>query len=123
MKISKLENMVRGWFVGEFTPSAFQTSACEVGVKSYRAGDYEAGHFHKIATEITLILSGRASMCGQEWGEGDIIVIQPGEVTDFRALTDVTNVVVKVPGALNDKYEDESMPLVKNNESHKKADV
>ena len=32
------------------------------------------------------------------------IVIEPGEATDFRALTDATNVVVKVPGALNDKF-------------------
>jgi len=103
MKQAKLEEMVRGWFVGSFTPTALNTEACEVGVKSYQAGDYEAAHYHKVATEITLILSGRVLMCGQEWGPGDIVVIEPGEATDFRAITDVKNVVVKVPGAINDK--------------------
>ena len=104
MKNAKLEEMVRGWFVGSFNPTALNTEACEVGVKSYQAGDYEAEHYHKVATEITLILTGRVQMCGQEWGPGDIVVIEPGGATDFRAITDVTNVVVKVPGAINDKY-------------------
>ena len=31
-------------------------------------------------------------------------MIEPGEVTDFTALTDVVNVVVKLPGANDDKY-------------------
>lgn len=104
MKHGKLDEMVRGWFVGEFTPTVLNTQACEVGVKNYKAGDYEEAHFHKIATEVTLIISGRVHMNGQEWGAGDIIIIEPGEVTDFRAITDVTNVVVKVPSILNDKY-------------------
>lgn len=104
MKQAKLADMVRGWFVGGFTPTALATQACEVGFKNYQAGEYEAAHYHKIATEITLIISGRVEMCGREWGPGDIVVIEPGEATDFRAVTDATNVVVKVPGALNDKF-------------------
>jgi len=43
-------------------------------------------------------------MLGKEWGSGDIIVLSPGDVTDFEALTDAVNVVVKTPGATNDKY-------------------
>lgn len=31
--------------------------------------------------------------------------MEPGDVTDFQALTDVINVVVKIPGANDDKYE------------------
>lgn len=104
MKASTLSNMLHGWFVGGFKPTAFDTQACEVGVKTYQAGYYEPPHYHKIATEITLILSGRVLMCGQEWRGGDIVVIEPGDVTDFLAITDVTNVVVKVPGALDDKF-------------------
>lgn len=104
MNSAKLEGMVKGWFVGGFKPTAFSTEACEVGVKAYSAGDSEAGHYHKIATEITMVLSGSVFMRGQAWNEGDIIVIEPGEVTAFEAITDATTVVVKVPGALNDKY-------------------
>ena len=35
---------------------------------------------------------------------GDIIIIEPNESTDFLALTNTTNVVVKIPGTQNDKY-------------------
>lgn len=104
MNHANLRDMVNGWFVGGFSPNVFCTQACEVAVKQYRAGDYEGEHFHKIATEITLILSGSARMAGREWGAGDIIVLSPGEITDFEALEDTVNVVVKIPGALDDKY-------------------
>lgn len=100
----KLEDMIKGWFVGDFTPTALRTQSCEVAVKHYQAGDNEVEHFHKIATEITVVISGSVTMKGKTWGPGDIIVLEPGEATDFRALTDAVNVVVKLPGAPNDKY-------------------
>jgi len=104
MHSAKYSDMVNGWFVGGFTPTAFTTDACEVAVKYYTAGTKESAHYHKIATEITMVLSGRIRMRNKEWGAGDIIVLEPGETTDFEALTDAVNVVVKTPGALNDKY-------------------
>ena len=104
MNTGRLQDMFKGWFVGDFDPSLLQTDACEVAVKSYKAGDSEELHHHKVATEVTLILSGRVRMCGREWGEGDIVVLAPGEATAFEALTDAVNVVVKTPGAKNDKY-------------------
>lgn len=104
MNSAHLKDMVKGWFVGGFEPTAFSTDACEVGVKAYKAGDNEAPHYHKVATEITLVLSGTVVMRDQEFAEGDIVVLEPGDVTAFKALTDAVTVVVKVPGALNDKY-------------------
>lgn len=104
MKHAKLAEMVNGWFVGGFVPTAHATEACEVAVKTYPAGATEAAHFHKIATEVTLVLSGRIRMAGREWSAGDVVVLEPGEFSSFEALTDAVNVVVKVPGALGDKY-------------------
>ena len=104
MKIFKFKDMIRGWFVGEFEPTAFSTKDCEVAVQKYKLGDYEPKHMHKVATEITLILKGKAIMNGIEYNEGDIIVIEPGEATDFRPLMDTTNVVIKVPSVKGDKY-------------------
>ena len=43
-------------------------------------------------------------MNGVEYKEGDIIVMGPNDVTDFYAVTDAVNTVVKIPGASNDKY-------------------
>lgn len=104
MNSALLSDMIKGWFVGDFEPTAFKTQACEVAVKSYGVGDVEQAHFHKVATEITLVLSGCIRMLGKEWRAGDIIVLSPGEITAFEALTASVNVVVKVPGALDDKF-------------------
>lgn len=104
MKTAKLEDMIKGWFVGNFEPSLLKTNDVEVAVKEYKKGDYEERHYHKIATEITVIVSGRIRMNGIEYSKGDIIVIAPGESTDFEALEDSVNTVVKFPGANNDKY-------------------
>ncbi len=104
MKSAKLESMTKGWFVGNFEPSLYKTNAVEVGVKHYKAGVREAWHYHKIATEITVIVSGRVRMNQREYGAGDIVIIEPGEGTDFEVLEDTATTVVKLPGANNDKY-------------------
>lgn len=104
MNVAKLDSMKGGWLVGNFEPSLYKTNDVEVAVKRYNAGDYENWHYHKIATEITTIISGCVEMNGQIYKEGDIIVIEPGQGTDFRAVVETINVVVKIPGANNDKY-------------------
>jgi hypothetical protein len=104
MEISQLENMFKGWFIGDFEPSLYKTNDVEVGVKFYKEGDYEPSHFHKIATEFTVILDGRVEMNGNIYESGSILKILPNESTDFKALTNVKTVVVKIPGASNDKY-------------------
>jgi hypothetical protein len=103
----KLDNMKAGWFIGHFEPSIFLTNDLEVAVKNYSKGEYEPSHHHKIATEFTVIINGDVEMSGQRYVKGDIIKILPGTSTDFKALTDVTTVVVKIPGAKNDKYVDQ----------------
>jgi hypothetical protein len=104
MKHYRLEEMVKGWFVGAFSPTAHVTDACEVALKKYVAGDKESFHHHKVATEVTLIVTGTVRMMGRTWGEGDIISLSPGEETDFEALTDSLTIVVKTPCLPNDKY-------------------
>lgn len=103
MKCDRLEQMTKGWFVGDFVPRVLHSSAVEVAIKHYRAGDREAAHVHRIATEVTAIVAGRVRMQGAEWGEGDLLTIAPGEATDFEALTDCVTVVVKMPSAPDDK--------------------
>ena len=105
MKHAKLDSMKKGWFVGNFDPSLLKTNDCEVAVKKYKKGDHEDAHFRKVATELTVIVSGKVRMFNSVFVEDDIIIIEPGEITDFLALEDSVNVVVKIPGANNDKYE------------------
>lgn len=96
--------MIRGWFVGEFKPTCLATQDVEVAVKRYSAGDSEPRHHHKVATEITFVVSGEIEMNGTRYKEGDIVTVEPGESVEFRAISDSINVVVKVPGAKDDKY-------------------
>lgn len=104
MRIFRLEDMKRGWFIGNFEPSLLRTECCEVAVKYYSAGDCEKAHFHKIATEYTVVVKGCIRMFDKEFDEGAIIVVEPGDITDFIAITDSINVVVKIPGISGDKY-------------------
>lgn len=96
--------MINGWFVGNFMPTAFSTELTEVAVKKMKAGTIEGSHFHKLASEITYIIQGEVILCNQHLFAGDIAVIEPLEQNAFIAVTDAILVVVKVPGAKNDKY-------------------
>lgn len=104
MKTAKLADMFKGWFVGNFEPTIYRTNDVEVAIKEYSAGDYEEAHYHKIATEITVIQSGRVKMFDKIFNSGDIIVVEPNDATDFEALEDTVTIVVKIPSANNDKY-------------------
>ena len=105
-EVYSLQDMIKGWFVGNFEPSVFRTNDVEVGIKYYQSGDYEKSHHHKIATEITVIQKGVVEMNGVQYADGSIIKLEPFVSTDFRAITDVTTIVVKIPGANDDKYFD-----------------
>ena len=96
--------MVRGWFVGGFSPAVVNDNRFEVAVQMYDKGSKEDLHVHKVAYEITVIAKGRARMNNQEFEAGDIIHIHPGEHTDFEALEDTITVVVKAPSVPDDKF-------------------
>jgi quercetin dioxygenase-like cupin family protein len=104
MRRYTLDDMVRGWFVGPFDPAALRTESAEVAIKSYVAGETEERHVHRVATELTAVISGTVRMDGREVGAGDIVVIEPGEASDFEALTEAVLVAVKLPGVPGDKY-------------------
>lgn len=104
MKRYKLDDMIRGWFVGDFEPTLYRTRDVEVGVKHFVQGEREAWHYHKVATEISVVIAGQIEMGGQRYEKGEIVVVPPGEGTDFHAITDAVLAVVKLPGAVNDKY-------------------
>ena len=104
MKLNKLKDMIGGWVVGNFEPSLYKTDDFEVAVKKYKAGDKDEKHYHKVATEITVVVSGMVLMNGVTYNSGDVITIEPGEATDFEALSDCVTTVVKVPCVKGDKY-------------------
>ena len=104
MYSDNLSNMINGWFIGAFEPSLLKTDAVEVAVKTYEIGDFEQSHYHKVATEITVVNYGKVKMFDKIWNTGDIIIVEPGDITSIEAIEKSSTTVVKIPSVKNDKY-------------------
>jgi quercetin dioxygenase-like cupin family protein len=104
MKTSRIEEYFRGWYVGDFEPSCYRTDKFEVGILTHKKGELWPSHFHKIATEINLLLEGEMTICGKDLKSGDIFLLEPNEVADPVFHTDCKLVVIKTPSIPNDKY-------------------
>jgi quercetin dioxygenase-like cupin family protein len=104
MTVSKLKDFTKGWIIGDFEPSLYKSKDTEVGVRLYAAGDVEKPHFHKVATEFTVIVSGKFKLNDNIYSEGDIITIEPDEISYFSCLESGKTVVVKIPSVPGDKY-------------------
>jgi len=105
MKTSKLDSMVRGWFIGDFEPSILKIKNFEVGILDFKKGQKKPPHYHKISTEYNVLLSGRFTTNGIDFQEGDIFIVHPYETVDPVFHTDCKILCVKVPSAPDDKYE------------------
>ena len=104
MESTNLNDMIKGWFIGNFNPTCYKSDAVEVAIKKYKKGDYEKAHYHKIATEFTVIIVGKVRMNDTIYEADSIVRIEPSEVTDFECLEDAITAVVKLPSQSNDKY-------------------
>ena len=59
MEVKRIEDMMGGWFIGDFTPSVFKTKDFEVGYKFHLKDEKWDIHYHKQATEITYLIRGK----------------------------------------------------------------
>lgn len=103
MKLSKLNETIGGWFVGNFPQAAFQTDACEVSYKYHKKGEEWPVHYQEKITEINLMVRGTMKMHNTLLESGDIFILYPYEIADPEFITDCEVVCVKVPGIVNDK--------------------
>lgn len=101
---TNLNQFTRGWIVGNFSPALFNSNDIEIGIKKYQTGDKEVCHMHKIITEYTVIIAGKFKMNNIIYSENDIIMVKPGETTDFECLENGANLVIKTPSDPKDKY-------------------
>lgn len=103
MKFYKFEDMVGGWFVGNFEPSALKTKF-EVCYKKHKKGEDWPSHYHKRATEINLLIKGQMLINGILINKGDIFVIEPNEIAVPSFLENCKLIVIKTVSDPKDKY-------------------
>jgi quercetin dioxygenase-like cupin family protein len=96
--------MVNGWFIGDFSPSVWRTSKFEVAHMKHKKEERPRPHYHKEATEITVVVKGTVQINEQVFSVGDIFMVFPDEKVAPYILEDTEVIVVKIPSVLGDKY-------------------
>lgn len=104
MKVTKLSDYIRGWIIGNFTPSLIKTKQFEVGILSHKKGEDWPEHYHKVATEYNVLLEGSMNVNGRHIYKGDVFVIEKNETSKPTFFEDCTVLVVKIPSIPGDKY-------------------
>ena len=97
MKIHRQTEWFKGWFIGNFEPSAFKTDAFEVCMKKHPKGEKWPKHYHKIITEINYLIRGKMTIQNTTFEAGDVFILEPYDVADPDFLEDCELIVVKVP--------------------------
>ena len=103
MNLHRLEDMIGGWFVGNFSPTAYTTNDVEVSYNQHPKGERWDTHYHEKVTEVNLLVRGEMILQGKKLIAGDIFTLNPYEIADPEFLEDCEIVCVKLPGITNDK--------------------
>ena len=104
MEIFDPNIMHRGWFCGNFLPTAYSTDKFEVGILTHKAGEHWPAHYHKESDEINYLLEGEMILNNVSLVAPVIFVIYKNEIADPTFITDCKLVVVKTPSVPSDKY-------------------
>jgi hypothetical protein len=100
-----ISDMKGNWFVGDFAPTAYKTDKAEVCYKIHHKDEIITPHYHKIATEINLLISGEMLINGEIISGGTVFILHPNEVVYAKPLQESKLIVVKIPSIIGDKYE------------------
>jgi quercetin dioxygenase-like cupin family protein len=99
-----LNNYVRGWLIGDFTPAVVRTPQFEVCITEHARGETSTPHYHKRTTEYNVVASGEVEVNDQVCRKGDIFTYHANEVAQVRFLQATTLVVIRIPSDPTDKY-------------------
>ena len=104
MKIYDFKQMIGGWFIGNFKPTAFKTKSFEVSYKIHKKNEKWDYHYHKKATEINLVIKGKMKIRNKIIKKNQIFILKPKEIADPTFYQDTHIICVKVPSVIGDKY-------------------
>jgi mannose-6-phosphate isomerase-like protein (cupin superfamily) len=103
MIVTRLEDSIGGWFIGNFPNAAYQTKGLEVSYKVHKAGEQWDWHFHQHLDEINLLVKGSMTIRDTLLTAGDIFILERLEIANPEFHEDCEIVCVKVPNFTNDK--------------------
>jgi dTDP-glucose pyrophosphorylase len=101
--IYKLEDMFRGWYIGDFEPSVSKQSGFEVGYLLHKKGEKWQSHFHKNLNEVNLLVRGKMILNDIEIKENEIFVINKNIIASPIFLEDCYIICIKIPSMVGDK--------------------
>lgn len=104
MNIDNIKNYYRGWIIGNFEPSLIKTKLFEIALLQHKKNEKWSKHFHKVATEYNVLISGKMIVCDKEINTGDIFVLEKNEIADPVFLEDCIVLCIKIPSVPGDKY-------------------
>ena len=93
----------RGWFIGDFDGAVHRTKEFEICYQK-NPRSQTASHIHKLAYEITLVISGRQICNGELFVAGDICILEPGDISQIEYLEETEVVTIKTPSVPDDKH-------------------
>jgi mannose-6-phosphate isomerase-like protein (cupin superfamily) len=105
MKTAKVKDSIGGWYIGNFPKAAYKTSSFEASYKEHKKGEKYGWHYHQHLDEINLVVSGKMRIQGQEFGPGDIFILEPYDIADPEFLEDCEIICIKAPNITNDKID------------------
>jgi quercetin dioxygenase-like cupin family protein len=97
MIVRKIDEMFRGWFIGDFEPSIYKTKEFEVGYLLHKKDEVWKAHYHAVGTEVNYLIRGKMilrnvefenKMQDVELNTGDLFVLYPNEIADPILLED-----------------------------------
>lgn len=105
MIIDKISRFTRGWFIGDFEPSLLKTKEFEVALISHEKNEYIPKHYHAMAIEYNVLLSGKMIINDRTIEPGEIFAFEKNEPVDAKVLEPSKVLCIKVPSVIGDKHD------------------
>ena len=103
ISIFKLEDMFRGWFIGNFEPSVSKQETFEVGYLLHKKGEIWDTHYHNNIKEINLLVSGKMIVNDITINKNEIFIIDSKTIASPIFLEDCYIICIKIPSFKGDK--------------------
>ena len=88
----------------EFKPSFLKTQLYEIEILKYNSGEKHIFHYHKISTEINLLLKGKMKINGCNIYTTQLFIYEPKQISCHEFLEDCEILCIKIPSINDDTY-------------------